>query len=333
MIPTLEQMRLISGAPPNAKTDANIQSILAGLRRQGLWAGLTMPHRLSHYLAQSGHESAGWVYDRELWGPTPAQKRYDTRTDLGNTPEVDGDGKLYMGRTGFQLTGRSNYEQFTSWCRRYVDAAAPDFVAHPDLVNTDPWEGLVPIWYWATRKLNHYADSNDIEQITKRVNGGLNGYQDRLAFYVRASLVLLGFEPSDVKGFQVAAQRKGLLPADTDDVTQIDGDPGPKTRAAMHQMLVRLSSASSSVVTAAAPVVVETEVQVPVVPEGVEKRGASRVWATIPLLGAPLSAFGGLDDTGKFIVVGLSMVGVIALLFFGERIAARAKSIIRSFEG
>ena len=141
----------------------------------------------------------------------------------------DGDGYLFRGRGPIQITGRSNYGQFTVWAREF-DSAAPDFVTHPDAVLTDPWEGLGPIWYWETRGLNDPADSNDAETITRRINGGTNGLTDRLRWYVRAALVLLGYAPADVRGFQSAA---GLA---------VDGNAGPKTRAALHAALTRLPS-------------------------------------------------------------------------------------------
>ncbi len=52
-------------------------------------------------------------------------------------------------------------------------------------MNTDPWEGLGPLSYWSTRKLNRYADQGDVENITVKINGGLNGYDDRLALLAR----------------------------------------------------------------------------------------------------------------------------------------------------
>ena len=55
------------------------------------------PKRIAAFLAQIGHESGSLRYAREIWGPTEAQKRYDQRTDLGNTPELDGDGKKFLG--------------------------------------------------------------------------------------------------------------------------------------------------------------------------------------------------------------------------------------------
>lgn len=205
----------------------NMRSTVAGLAMAGVGAGLNRPARLAHYLAQLGHESMGWYYDREVWGPTAAQERYDTRTDLGNTPERDGDGYLYRGRGPIQITGKSNYAEFTAWAQK-LDASAPDFVAAPDAVNTDPWEGLGPIWYWVTRDLNDYADANNIEMVTRKINGGLNGYSDRLARYVRTALVLAGYAPTAVKAFQ---QDAGL---------DVDGIAGPKTRAALHDALEAL---------------------------------------------------------------------------------------------
>ncbi|WP_410176733.1 hypothetical protein [Sinorhizobium medicae] len=100
------------------------------------WIGRTGSPSISPGLmAWSGY----FRYDREIWGPTPAQQRRDTRTDLGNTPENDGDGFRYRGCTGMQLTGKDNYRQFRNWCRA-AGLSCPDFVKDPDAVNTDPWE-------------------------------------------------------------------------------------------------------------------------------------------------------------------------------------------------
>lgn len=204
--------------------NSNMQSTIAGLERAGVGAGLNRPHRLAQFLAQIAHESGLWRYDAEVWGPTSAQKRYDTRTDLGNTAAADGDGFLYRGRGPIQITGRSNYRQFTAWARS-LDPQAPDFVANPDAVLTDPWEGLGPIWYWDTRDLNRYADNGDLLTITKRINGGTNGLADRQAQYTRAGLVLLGYAPADVRAFQ---RSHGLT---------VDGIAGPATRAELHAEL------------------------------------------------------------------------------------------------
>lgn len=205
----------------------NLRSVVAGLDAMGDEAGLDRPHRLAHYLAQVAHESAGFHYDKEVWGPTAAQKRYEGRKDLGNTQP--GDGKRFAGRGPIQITGRSNYRQFTAWCReRFPDA--PDFEAHPELVNTDPWEGIGPIWYWSTRNLGALADDPacNIETITRRINGGLNGYADRRRYFTRIALVMLGYGPTQIKQFQTAAGLKA------------DGISGQLTERALQARLMAL---------------------------------------------------------------------------------------------
>lgn len=224
MILDLPNLTRILGEAPDPD---NARAFLEGLNTFGADLGLDRPHRLAQYVAQVAHESAAFRYDRELWGPTPAQKRYDTRTDLGNTAEADGDGFKYRGRASIQITGRANYRAFRDWARKRV-VTAPDFLEDPDAVLTDPWEGLAPIWYWSVRELNRYADRGDIEMVTRRINGGLNGYADRLRYYDRAALVLLGYPPESLVNFQ---SDQGLV---------VDGISGPKTRAALHQALTAL---------------------------------------------------------------------------------------------
>ena len=219
-------LRTIAGAGAD---ESNMRSVLAGLARSGVTVELDRPHRFAHYLAQLLHESGRFRYDREIWGPTPAQRRYEGRRDLGNTEP--GDGSRFRGRGPIQLTGRDNYRRFGIWARK-IDRGAPDFEVEPDEVNTDPWEGVAPIWYWDAgnptgRSLNIYADDNNAEAVTRKINGGLNGYEDRLALYTRAALVLLGYrlEAGAVRQFQEDAGFKG---SDVDDI------PGQRTRAALH---------------------------------------------------------------------------------------------------
>lgn len=304
---------------------ANIASVDAALEAYGRAYGLLAPHRLAHFLAQLAHESGGFRFDRELWGPTPAQARYDTRTDLGNTPARDGDGEKFKGRTELQLTGRANYVRYRDWCRS-KGYNPPDFEATPEAVNTDPWEGLAGIWFWAegnrTRaSLNALADANNIEQITKIVNGGLNGFDDRLAQYTAIGLMLAGYAAAAVRAFQTDAKARGYYDG------AVDGDPGPKTRAAIHMWL---ANATGSKV-AAAPVVEAKPVAV--APKGAEKVAGTRIMAAAAAASPTLATFGGLDTTTKLIVLGVAFVAVAYLLWRGEVIAARVKSILRSFEG
>lgn len=233
---------------------SNVNSVIVALSSYAALGQLEPPHRLAQYLAQLDEESGGFHYDKELWGPTAAQSGYEGRRDLGNTHP--GDGKKYMGRTGIQLTGAHNYRLFRDWCA-LQHLTPPDFVAHPEEINTDPWEGLAPIWYWAAgnqtgRSLNAYADAGNIEMITRMINGGMNGFGQRLADYTRIGLALAGFDPDQhgaVLRFQQAAQKAGLLPADTTNsagrrVTPCDGIPGPQTRAALHATLKAMGPAT-----------------------------------------------------------------------------------------
>jgi len=182
------------------------------------------PHEMAQLLAQVLHESAGFRYTKEIWGPTAAQSRYEGRRDLGNTQR--GDGKRFMGRDLIQITGRDNYRALTKWARELFGGRVPDFEAEPDLLLDHI--GLGVLWFWTVRVPQKYVDGGNIEMVTRRVNGGLNGYSDRLRWYDRAALVLLSLAPTDVRGFQVG---HGL---------KVDGISGPETRAALHKALVAL---------------------------------------------------------------------------------------------
>ena len=174
---------------------------------------------LAQFLAQVMHESGGLRYVREIWGPTKAQKGYEGRADLGNVKP--GDGKRFMGRDVIQVTGRANYRALSKW-------AGFDFEAKPEALESPEWLGIGAIWYFLTRKgLLDYARAGNIEMVTRRVNGGLNGYQDRLRWYDDCALKLLGF--GTVRDFQKSA---GLV---------VDGISGPKTRAALHEALSHVS--------------------------------------------------------------------------------------------
>ena len=222
------------GRLENAKVNDNMRSVVSGLVASQRFSGLNRPERLVTYLAQISHESMGFRYDRELWNGKGAQARYDIRTDLGNTPERDGDGYKYRGRTAMQITGKYNTTEFHKWCVARF-AGVPDFVANPDLMNTDPWEGLGPVWYWSTRNLNYWADKGDIVKVTRIINGGTNGLADRLRRYDRLALMFLDFAPNDIRGFQRSAKKHPQFVN-----LVVDGASGPQTRAALHFYLKEL---------------------------------------------------------------------------------------------
>lgn len=201
-------------------TDDRRKALLERVRDYG--GPLNEPAVLAQFLAQVMHESGGLRYVREIWGPTKAQARYEGRKDLGNTQP--GDGKRFMGRDVLQVTGRANYRAMTAWVQKTFGVNV-DFEKNPELLESPEWLGIGAIWYFfaARPKLIQYCRDGNIEMVTRQVNGGLNGYADRLKWYDASALKLLGF--ISIKAFQQSA---GLV---------VDGVSGPKTRAAMHKAL------------------------------------------------------------------------------------------------
>jgi putative chitinase len=130
---------------------------------------INTPLRLAHFLAQIDHESGGFKYLTEL-GNRSYFNKYEGRKDLGNT-EV-GDGFRFRGRGYIQVTGRYNYLQLSK-------DTGIDFVNNPDLLATEVNAIVSACWFWSKRKLNALADKDDLIGITRRVNGGLTGLEDR----------------------------------------------------------------------------------------------------------------------------------------------------------
>lgn len=146
-------------------------------------ADINNPLRLAQWCAQLGHESVGLQIMVELWGPTKDQLTYDGR--MGNGP---GEGYLYRGRGPIQLTGKNNYTAFSRWCAdRGFTNDADLFVRNPDLVSEYKWGFLAASWYWtvARPQMNSLCDAGDLTGVTKAINGGTNGIEDRRARYER----------------------------------------------------------------------------------------------------------------------------------------------------
>jgi putative chitinase len=124
------------------------------------------------------HESAEFKYTREI-GSDAYLSKYDTGTlakRLGNTPEADGDGIKFCGRGLIQLTGHSNMLAFAK-------ASGIDVIANPEYLETP--EGAVHSACWFWKKNNLDKISNDLKAVTRRINGGLNGINERLAYFNR----------------------------------------------------------------------------------------------------------------------------------------------------
>lgn len=182
---TLDYARVLRAIAPKGRL-AIINAVAPHLAPSFEKAGITTPLRAAHFLAQAAHECDGFKTLNEYWGPTPAQRGYEGRKDLGNTQP--GDGKRYMGRGIFQLTGRANY-------RRIGEALGLPLESTPELAADPRVSVLVAVNYWTTRRyrgasLNSYADADKIEPITRAINGGLNGIDDRRAYLTRAKAAL-----------------------------------------------------------------------------------------------------------------------------------------------
>lgn len=122
--------------------------------------------RLAHFLAQLIHESGSFRYMEEI----ASGQAYEGRRDLGNTEA--GDGKRYKGRGPIQITGRANY-------RRYGARIGIDIERHPEIASY-PSVGLhLALEYWKLNGLNTLADADNVLGITKLINGGTNGLEDR----------------------------------------------------------------------------------------------------------------------------------------------------------
>jgi len=162
------------------------------------------PQRLAAFLAQCAHESGNFVFVKEnlnyrwqslrkvfpKYFPTDAlAQQYEKQPELianrvyanrmGNGPEESGDGWRYCGRGLIQVTGRDNYSWF---------AASLDISPEEASEYMETFEGAAQsaCWFWETNNLNQWADRGDILTLTKRINGGTIGLEDRQKHYNHA---------------------------------------------------------------------------------------------------------------------------------------------------
>lgn len=150
--------------------------------------GIDTTARQAAFLAQIAHESGSLRYTEEI----ASGRAYNDRADLGNTkPEArrlaamrgHDTGVFYKGRGLIQITGYDNYVACGAALR--IPAAS-----NPELLKSTVNACRSAAWFWASRNLNALADAGDFERITRRINGGLNGQPERLAFYAAAQKAL-----------------------------------------------------------------------------------------------------------------------------------------------
>jgi putative chitinase len=184
-----------------------LESQLLALGIEGKWLeplletfekyDISTPKRQAYFIGQCMHESGGFKQLKEnlnysakglmaTWPSrfpdTDTAEKYERNPEkiankvyagrMGNTE--DGDGAKYIGRGLIQLTGKENYANCGS-------AIGVDLVANPDLLATPKYAALSAGWFWNRKGLNALADADDIDTITKRINGGLIGIADRKA--------------------------------------------------------------------------------------------------------------------------------------------------------
>jgi putative chitinase len=165
--------------------------------------GISTPVQQASWIGQCGHECGNFrIMEENLnyraatllklfsrtpkraWGFTPeeaaayekqpqriANRIYGNR--MGNRDEASGDGFRFRGSGFLQLTGHSNFFHAGQ-------ALGEDFVMQPELVRTPKYAAMTAGWFWQTHKLNQYADSRDFLMMTKRINGGTIGLDDRI---------------------------------------------------------------------------------------------------------------------------------------------------------
>lgn len=175
--------------------------------------GILTPAQQASWIGQCGHECGNFrILEENLnyraptllklfpktpkrqWGFTPeeaaayekqpqkiANRIYSNR--MGNRDKASGDGWRFRGSGFLQLTGHSNFYHAGQ-------ALGVDFVMQPELVRTPMYAAQTAGWFWQTHKLNQYADSGDFLTMTKRINGGTIGLEDRIKHINHALHVL-----------------------------------------------------------------------------------------------------------------------------------------------
>jgi putative chitinase len=165
------------------------------------------PLRVAHFLAQTAHESEGFTHFVENLNYSAAglqntfPKYFHTANPaayarnqekianhvyanrMGNGDEASGDGWKFRGRGMIQLTGRDNYTHFSN-------DAGTDAVQNPDLLSTPAGAAESAAWYWKERDINKPADEDDVVKVTKLINGGILGLDERKALLVKAKAIV-----------------------------------------------------------------------------------------------------------------------------------------------
>jgi putative chitinase len=201
-------------------TEAKLKQILVGSPHVDQWFlaleeilpdyEIDTPNRVAAWLGQTAHESGGYRALREnlnysasglngifkKYFPTiESAKPYERQPEkiankiyasrMGNGPESSGDGFRYRGRGLIQLTGKSNYQSFADSIEETLEDT---------IMFLETYEGAVQsaCWFWESNNLNALADKMDIKLMTKKINGGYIGLEDRIKHIEHAVHILGG---------------------------------------------------------------------------------------------------------------------------------------------
>lgn len=176
MILTLYELRRICPQTPDKVLRPFVEPLNAAFEE----FDINNTRRRSDFMAQAAHETGGFRWMKEL----ASGEAYEGRADLGNNEP--GEGPRFKGRGIFELTGDFNY--VAAGVALHGD---PEwFRMNPDLACEPEAACRIAGWYWKSHGLNELADRGDFRAITRRINGGMNGFDDRLAYRGRAQEAL-----------------------------------------------------------------------------------------------------------------------------------------------
>lgn len=215
---TYEQLKSIA---PYGKKDILEQTVKA-FNKYADKLDLNTPLRKAHFIAQIAHESDSFKTTREYGG---SKTRYAP----------------WYGRGLIQTTWRENYVHFYEWCVKNGFHDAPEFFTERgrEKVAEFDWAFLCAVWYWDWKKLNVLADKDDVRGITKKINGGYNGLDDRIKYLNNAKKVFkLKAAVNDVPKGTVTAKKYTVREVQTALVKHgykitVDGIMGKNTKAAV----------------------------------------------------------------------------------------------------
>lgn len=210
---------IVARLAPRARS-AYVAGLVTLPRELERWGITPSNARLAHFMAQVLHESGGLSAQEEslnysaerlvaVWpnrfhaGPPGSDTKRRAASEYGRRPEMiaeavyagrmgndaPGDGFRYRGRGLIQITGKAMYREMSTLLAK-AGVGNPDLVAMPDAVLDPRWCWAVPAAYWGSRGCGPFADKNDLEGITRRINGGLVGLGDRRNWLRKVEAVL-----------------------------------------------------------------------------------------------------------------------------------------------